>query len=99
MSPARRSLHMLLRRAGTIDNAEPNLDPGPALRMNQRFAEGDTNPATIGEQSCLFSESAHLGRSVGDLHHTLEFDLGSVPWLRRNLKFVGVIESPTIRGA
>ncbi len=30
VSRARCSLHMLLRRAGTIANAEPNLDPGTA---------------------------------------------------------------------
>ena len=63
---------MLLRRAGTIANAEPNLDPGPALRMNQRLR----NPRA-------------LGRSVGDLHHTLEFDLGSVPSLRQKFEICG----------
>ena len=61
----------------------------PALRRE------DTNPVTTGEQSCLFSESPHVGRSVGDLHHTLEFDLGSVPSLRQ--KKLWVIESLTER--
>jgi hypothetical protein len=79
-------------RAGTIANAEPNLDHGPALRMNQRFAEGTRTQS----QSVSKAESPRLDRCEGDLDHTLEFDFGSVPSLRQKFE-ICVIESPTGR--
>ena len=87
---------MLLRRAGTIANAEPNLDPGPALRMNQRFAEGTRTQSQSVSKAFISNPRALIGAKA-TCDHTLEFDFGSVPSLRQKFEICGVIESPTGR--